>query len=468
MKFTRPVFWHEGLFLQPQHFQVLDLFHQERESRILSLLKNYAWGFLELNIRTPALENQVFEFDKVEVIFPDGSYVKVPGNGRIMGRSFERFWDIEGRPLSVYLGLRKWYEDRANVSASSEGASLKGTLPINGQTRYVVDEVPETVADIFSHQSEAQVKFLFYNLEILFEPELEEAGDVELVKVAELIRSEDVVRINKGYVPPLFWANVSERLWGLVKEVRDLLTSRGQEFAEYKKEQLGQVPQFGSQDLLFLLALRSLNRYIPVLHHITESGNFHPFDIYALLRQLVGELSSFSSNYDAFGGSSEDPEVPPYDHQNMWPCFRIARERIVRLLNEITTGPEYVIDLLFDGTYYSADLEERIFKGVNRYYLVLESSLDKKEIISMVEQTAKIGSREQLPFLIARALPGLEARNLPVPPPELPRRPNATYFELDTHSDHWLRIREGLNIGIFFETPLPDLKAQLMVVYERK
>ena len=164
MKFVKPVFWHEGLFLQPQHFQVLDLFHQQRESQILSLLKNYAWGFLDLAVRTSALENQVFELDKVEIIFQDGTYVKVPGNGRISGRSFEQFWDMEGKPLSVYIGLRKWYEDRPNVSASSQGASLKGTLPVNGQTRYVVDEVPETIGDIFSQQSDAQIKFLFYNL----------------------------------------------------------------------------------------------------------------------------------------------------------------------------------------------------------------------------------------------------------------------------------------------------------------
>ncbi len=468
MKFEKPIFWHEGLFLQPQHFQILDLHHQHRESQIPALLKDYPWGFLDLDIRRAALENQVFELDKFEAIFPDGTYVKVPGNGRIVGKSFEGFWSAEGKPLSVYIGLRKWYEDRPNVCASSEAASLKGVLPVNGQTRFIVDEVPESVGDIFSHQSEAQVRFLFHNVEVFFEPELEEAGDVELLKVAELVRAEEEVRIDPGYVPPLFWASASKRLWSFVKEIRDLLTSRGQEFAAYKKEQLGQVPQFGSQDLLFLLALRSLNRYIPLFHQITELERIHPVELYGLLRQLVGELSSFSSTYDSLGSSEEEPEIPAYNHRDPWPCFRIVRERIVRLLNEITTGPEYVIDLLFDGTYYSSDLEDRIFTDVNRYYLVLESSLDKNEIISMVEQTAKIGSREQLPFLIARALPGLEARNLPVPPSELPRRPRATYFELDTHSEHWQRIREGLNIGIFFESPLPDLKAQLMVVYERR
>lgn len=166
-----------------------------------------------MEICEAALENQLFEIDSLEIIFPDGTYVKIPGNGRVTGRPFENLWDKEGKPLAVYLSLKKWYKDRPNVSATTEAAYLKGILPVKGSARYLVDEVPEPIEDILCHQSEAQMRFLFYNLELLFDPELEESGDTEVVKVAELVRTEEDIRISREYVPPLFRANASARFW---------------------------------------------------------------------------------------------------------------------------------------------------------------------------------------------------------------------------------------------------------------
>ncbi len=69
--------------------------------------------------------------------------------------------------------------------------------------------------------------------------------------------------------------------------------------------------EFGSRDMVYLLALRSLNRYIPQLFHLSESTG-HPWTVYGLLRQLIGELSSFSEQFtvsgDTVDGSSELPK----------------------------------------------------------------------------------------------------------------------------------------------------------------
>ena len=67
--------------------------------------------------------------------------------------------------------------------------------------------------------------------------------------------------------------------------------------------------------MVYILALRSVNRYVPLLHHYTETPNVHPWIIYAALRQLVGELSSFSERVNALREFSDyDSRLSRYDH----------------------------------------------------------------------------------------------------------------------------------------------------------
>jgi type VI secretion system protein ImpJ len=216
--------------------------------------------------------------------------------------------------------------------------------------------------------------------------------------------------------------------------------------------------------MVYLLALRSLNRYIPQLFHLSEATS-HPWVAYGLLRQLIGELSSFSEQFtvsgDNIGGSSE---FPKYNHLNLWGCFSRAQSVITSLLDEITAGPEYVFALNYDGTYYSSDLPPAIFEGRNRFYLMVQTEQDAKAVLSALATGAKLSSRENLPILIVRALPGAGITHLDRVPQELPRRTNAVYFQVDHNSEQFATIIKGRNIALFWESAPADLKVELMVV----
>ena len=55
MKVNKQVYWHQGLLLQPQHFQLESQFHQQKMSRTTQLLHNDMWGVLSLEIQSNAL-----------------------------------------------------------------------------------------------------------------------------------------------------------------------------------------------------------------------------------------------------------------------------------------------------------------------------------------------------------------------------------------------------------------------------
>lgn len=467
MKVLRPVFWHEGLFLQPHHLQLQDLFHQELWTTGLRCVLPFPKGFLELEIRKEALVDLKFEIVRLELVFSDGTWVKIPGNAELEGRSLHGLWNEKAEPLEVYLGIKQLTEDRPNVSASCSESSMNGVLTINGSTRFKVIDIPERVQDIYAHQKESHVSFLQYELRLFVGPEVSEAGDYTLIKVAEVELDGDEARLSEDFIPPLLWAGASERLWSLIQEIRDRITGRGQGLMEYKATRLGRASQPGRQDLVLILALQCLNRHIPVWHHLTDTPRTHPYIIYGLLRQLVGELATFVPDAGALGQVGDQHELPPYQHNGLRECFEAGIQRLTIFLDNLAAGPEYIIDLLFDGTYYSGDLQSLHFEGRKRYYLVLESSVGAGELNNLLSTTAKIGTREYLPFLIARALPGLRFHALAETPPALPSRTGVTYFELETSDqESWRHILGDQNLALYFEKPIQDLKAQLMLVHQ--
>ena len=51
MSNNRPLYWGQGQFLLPQHFQQQDLFHQHERQRCWRLGQPHGWGVEELHVR---------------------------------------------------------------------------------------------------------------------------------------------------------------------------------------------------------------------------------------------------------------------------------------------------------------------------------------------------------------------------------------------------------------------------------
>ena len=460
MSIQRPLFWHQGLFLQPQHFQLQDLNFQALLAPYSAFTMPYFWGAAELEIHRAALANRSFEPLKGEFMFPDSTHVVFPGNGLIMPRSFEESWIEGGKPFTIFIGVRKWSYSGDNVTTLP---SLRNISEVT--TRFVSTVDPEEMPDLHQGGPPARVSRLHYVLRVFWEREASQLGDYDLIPVAQLERFGEEVRLSPRFVCPSLAVTSSEPLVRILKEIRDQVTARGRHLEEYKTQRGIHTAEFGSRDMVYLLALRSLNRYVPLLHHMTEARPVHPWAVYAVLRQLIGELSSFSERVNVLGELDDGTRLlPGYDHGNVWECFSSAQALITRLLDEITAGPEYVIRLVYDGTYYAAELAPAIFEGRNRYFLVFRTEADPKRVLNALEVIIKISSREQLPLLIARALPGVRLEHLPVPPQELPRRAHCIYFQVDHHGDYWGLIERGRNIAMYWDTAPEDLEVELMVV----
>jgi type VI secretion system protein ImpJ len=456
----RPIFWHQGLFLQPQHFQLKDLYDQSLLIPLHRFLNPHFWGIGDIEIQQAALGNGSFDLLSGNFLFPDMTYALFPDNAVIEARSFESAWEEGGKTFTVYVGLKKWNDAGENVTVLS---SLNNFFDVT--TRFVTTTQAEEIQDLHQNGPSAQVKKLYYVLKIFWETEMDVLGDYELIPLACLEKDGDEIVLSKQFIPPCLCISGSETLNKLVPEIRDQISSRGRQLETYKRERGIHSAEFGTKDMVYLLALRSLNRYIPLLSHLTETKRIHPWSMYSVLRQVIGELSSFSGDISVNGEQEHGPPLlPGYDHQNLWECFSGAKLLITRLLDEITAGPEYIIQLLYDGTYFSAELPPTIFEGRNQFFLVFETETDPKNVLQTMGKIAKLSSRQTLPILIARSLSGIRLDHLETPPQELPRRAHSIYFQIDHHSDQWDQVQKGNNLALHWDAAPQDLKAELMAV----
>jgi len=120
MELLRPIFWGQGMFLQPQHFQQQDGYHEARLHRYMHWISPFYWGLKSLLIRETALQNFVCEIERCELVTWDGTLVcfqgeTLPSNATLRPRSFEDALDAGGRPLGVYLGLKRLQWEERNL-----------------------------------------------------------------------------------------------------------------------------------------------------------------------------------------------------------------------------------------------------------------------------------------------------------------------------------------------------------------
>jgi type VI secretion system protein ImpJ len=460
MDVQKPLYWHQGLFLQPQHFQLQDLATQSLLAPVYDYAAPHFWGAGSVDVNRAALGTHSFQLRSGAFLFPDGTYAQFPGNALLEPRSFEDAWISGGKPFPVYVGVRKMNPAGENVTVLEKLSGLSGVT-----TRFAAASDPESVRDLHSGGPDGNARRLSLVLRFFWESEREQLGDYMLLPVAQIERSGAEIVPSDRFAPPCLTFSAAPALAKAVREIRDQLFARARQLEEYKRQRGVQTAEFGSRDMVYLLALRSLNRYVPALFHVTEAKQVHPWAVYGLLRQLVGELSTFSERVGVMGEAADKSmSLPEYDHRNLYACFAAAQALVTQMLDEITAGPEYVIRLLSDGTYFTSDLRPQIFEGRNRFYLVLKTAADPKEVLASIDTVAKVAAREMLPRMIARALPGIGLEHLPLPPQELPRRANTLYFSVDHHSDHWAQVAKSNNIALYWDNAPEDLEAELMVV----
>ena len=249
-----------------------------------------------------------------------------------------------------------------------------------------------------------------------------------------------------------------------MRGIFEQISSRYRVFESYKMPKGFSTSDFEAHFLPYLLALSAFNRTLPLLNHIISTPCSHPWTVYGVLRQIVGELSTFTERITALGFLKDGTAMlPDYDHEDLGRCFGDAELLLEELLSALIISGENLIYLTRDGNSFSAELTADDLNPRYNYTIVVQTASDQEMVVNSLQRVAKIGCSDQIQAMVARALPGVPLRQRLVPPPGLPKRPDSHYFKLDHKNPQWQLIVDSGQISLYWDEAPEDATVELVV-----
>ena len=458
MNNLKPIYWHQGLFLKPHHFQYLQAYQQQDNLILKECMEPYFWGISKLNIDEKELLNKNFIIQELDIVFLDGTIVKLPENAVVASRSFEELYDSMDKDLKVYVGLKSFTQKGINVTELDSYENLQDI-----DTRFVSKKDATSVNNLYQEDEIAEIQFMDYYLKIFFEDEIKDLNGYQVIPIVNIKRQNEQVIISDDFTPPLLNITADSNFFEIIKLIQKDLTSHAFQLEEYKlsADALTQEANY----LKYLMALQSLSNYLPKINHMIKTPNIHPWYYYEVFSQLIGILSTFSNRVNIFGKLANDKYLlQEYNHLNLYKCFSEIKLLISELLDSIIIGPDYMLPFTKNETTFTLDCPVSIFHAKYRYYLVLKTPTQKEELQDSFTKFAKIATDMQIETIVERSLLGLPFEVYDMPIQGLPQRDNSRYFELITDDTHWGQIQQSQNIAIEFDDALDDVSVELIVL----
>lgn len=458
MSKSQPIFWHHGMFLQPQHFQQSEDFVTAQVDFVKQNISPWLWGFTSLDVSAAAVSAKRIEVHQAEFLFSDGTYAKLSENAFVSSRSLEGVEVDPETPLTIYLAVRKqssFSDNVTKISDLNEAHTVK--------TRFFTMNNPSKVNDNYIHGDQALTQELSLKLEIVLESEKNNFTDYTLIPCAQIaLDGENLVLVN-SYVPPSLNIQGSKQLHNQLKDLKDELTGRA---IQLKNGQT--VLGSGAIDanaLRYKMSLQALSRFVPRLAHEVATQQLHPWNIYGGLKELAGEMSTFTSDVNILGETSNGEKLlPDYNHDNIAECFTSARQLINQLLNEISVGPQFMVDMQRQDQTFSTDIPKDFFEEKADFYLIVNSKDEWDDYSQSFFTTAKLASKNTINVLVERSLPGIGLIHTPTAPSGLPKKDRAHYVRIDAHDDEWQAVQRQQSLVLHWDEAPEELQIELVIL----
>lgn len=449
---SNPIHWHEGLFLQPHHLQRMQRGLWEQSQAIHRLAWHYPYGVIEARLSQDELENMRVRFDKLRVMMPSGTEVRVPDNTDLASLDIKADLAKTTDGFTVYLGVPLWFQNRANTLPSGPGADARAKLI------YRVKE--EEGLDENTGENPQPIPTRLLNARLLLEHE--DHSDLEIIPLLRIKRAagEEVglPKQDAEFVPPCLVLEGSPLLRELVRDLSAQVEASRKELALQLGRSGASLEGGRSGPLDPLLRLRTLNRFSAFLPSLILAPKVAPFEIYLSLRELLGELAALNPEKDPF-------DCPAYDHDNPYPAFHELSVKIRSCLRG-AVAPSYIkVPFKNTETGLLAALADEHFTRPTAYFLGIKTKVDPTALAHCVENADVF---KLMPKSLARAaIFGVQLKEERIPPMELPAQPDLVYFRIlvAESARRWQQIKDEKAAAIDCQHAEIDLSTAEFALY---
>lgn len=408
------VHWHEGLFLLPHHLQHLQRGLGESSSAERRLNWAYPYGLAEARLSSDDLENMRIRFDHLHAIMPSGEEIRFPRDAELPAIDIKQAFESRGR-FVVYLGLPLWLNSRAN--------SMPPGQTMDDRAKILYRVVETEVADENTGENAKAMLLRRLNARLLLEDD--DRSDLEVIPLLRVTRAagEEVglPQQDPEFVGPCLVLNGSATLKELVRDLTSQVLASRQELVVQVTRGGFSIDALRGIQFEQIMRLQSLNRYGARLEALIETSNVAPFEIYVLLRELMGELAALHPDRDLF-------ETAPYNHDNPYPVFSELAAKIRQLLRGSVAPSFLKVPFTDVNGLLSAVLTDEHLTRPTDYFLGIRTKEDPRTLARLVEDGDRFKLMPQ--SIAARAIRGVVLKEERFPPLELPAQSGLYFFRL--------------------------------------
>ena len=446
MRFDGQVHWSEGLFIQPQHLQQMQINMNSliRAQRKFSVPFDY--GFYDLELDPEALTTRRVVIKRFSAVMPDGTEISMPGNCNVetLELSLENSGQTE---VDVYLTVPTLSTTESNLKSESK-TNARYTLKEN----LVVDE----------NTGENEIPLISRDINAFLLTDVRNANDCTYIQLCRLRwvsinAGQPSLQLVNDYMPPFVSLSQDCPLLKLSSELIFQLKSAKNSIIEQFETDIFDPNSLSGSKVLQLMILRIASLYAVRLDSELVPGRITTFTLYLELISLLSEL-------EAVNPSSSYEPVPHYDHDNLKPVIETLLKRIRGIL--LRGGVSSALAFEFyekNSVLQLEDLDDRVFSTKN-LFLAVQFTGNLRERVDDIEigDNFRLIDRKSLSDRI-RGVKLLEIRN---PPQYLPNIAHTLWFRLDCDNSEriWKYINEEKNMVIDCAGDLfPNLTATLYV-----
>lgn len=431
----RPVHWHEGMFLRPQHFQAAQRAWFQLTERHEKCDVHHNWGLRALELDLEALANYRCVVRSVEARLRDGTLIHITAESQLPALDLRSAF-ATNNTVTVYLGVPVLQLGRANVAAAP-----------GERGRFLVET--NDVEDENTGVNPQQVQIRRLNVQLRLSTQ-EHAG-YEIVPIARLQRSaraEATPLVDQQYIPPVLACDAWKGLAvDVLQAIHDRLGKKIDLLAGQVQSRGITLDSQAQGDSLVFAQLREMNEAHALLGVLAFAQGIHPLHAYVELCRLVGQLA-------IFGATRRPPKLPAYDHDDLAGCF-VQVKKLLDTLLDIVREPEYrEREFLGAGLRMQVALEPAWLESTWQLFIGVQSSLEPGECIRLLTKPGqldmKLGSSDRVDTIFRMGEQGLRFAHTPRPPGALPTPPGMVYFQLnrDTASAEWQHVQKSLMLAL--------------------
>ncbi|MCE9532705.1 MAG: type VI secretion system baseplate subunit TssK [Planctomycetes bacterium] len=431
---ARAVHWHEGMFLQPHHFQTGTRFLSEQIARVTGWSVHHGYGLKSIRIDPDALANSRLVIHSLQACLRDGTPIAIPEDGLLPALDLKTLFE-PGKPLLVLLAVPRLNLGKSNVDEGSPDPTARFRL----DTQDLEDE------NTGVNPQPIRVRRLNVQL-LLADQDATGYETLPLVRLEKSTLANAPPQIDAAYIPPLLTCEA----WPILRtEILQSLGDRvGRKRARLAEQLSSQGSALSATDPFLVVAaaqLRELNEAYAVLQVLSFTPGVTPLHVYIELCRLVGQLAIFDR-------TGRWPEIPPYDHDDLGGCFYRVKLYLDDLL-DILPEPEYKErPFIGMGMRVQVAVESTWLDLVWDLYIGVRSELESDELLRLLtvpgQLDMKVGSGDRVDAIYQMGLAGLRFESIPRPE-ILPDLPGQRYFRVSRQPEkEWSQVQRALTLAV--------------------